>query len=90
MHHDIKPANVLIDDSKNFAITDFGISSHRGLNREGYDDSQSGTMAYMAPERFKDDYESIPESDIWSFGATLFAHLENNCRLKSLKIYHLI
>ncbi len=72
VHHDIKPANILIDDSKNFAITDFGISSHRGLNREGYDASQSGTMAYMAPERFKEDYESTPESDIWSFGATLY------------------
>ncbi len=72
VHHDIKPANVLIDDSGNFAITDFGISSHRGLNREGYDETQSGTMAYMAPERFKEDYESIPESDIWSFGATLY------------------
>ncbi len=71
VHHDIKPANILIDDSKNFAITDFGISSYRGLNREG-DESQSGTMAYMAPERFKDDYESTPESDIWSFGATLY------------------
>jgi hypothetical protein len=72
VHHDIKPANILIDDSNNFAITDFGISSHRGLNREGYADSQSGTMAYMAPERFKEDYESTPESDIWSFGATLY------------------
>lgn len=72
VHHDIKPANVLIDDSNNYAITDFGISSHRGLNREGYDESQSGTMAYMAPERFKEDYESTPESDIWSFGATLY------------------
>ena len=72
VHHDIKPANVLIDDSGNYAITDFGISSHRGLNREGYDDSHSGTMAYMAPERFLDDYESMPESDIWSFGATLY------------------
>lgn len=72
VHHDIKPANVLIDDSDNYAITDFGISSHRGLNREGYDESQSGTMAYMAPERFKEDYESTPESDIWSFGATLY------------------
>ncbi len=72
VHHDIKPANVLIDDSGNFAITDFGISSHRGFNREGYEESQSGTMAYMAPERFQDDYESIPESDIWSFGATLY------------------
>lgn len=72
VHHDIKPANILIDDNDNYAITDFGISSHSGLNREGYEDSQSGTMAYMAPERFKDDYESIPESDIWAFGATLF------------------
>lgn len=72
VHHDIKPANVLVDDSGNFAITDFGISSHRGLNREGYDDSQSGTMAYMAPERFAEGYESMPESDVWSFGATLY------------------
>lgn len=72
VHHDIKPANVLIDDRNNYAITDFGISSQRGLNRECNDDSQSGTMAYMAPERFREDYESIPESDIWSFGATLY------------------
>jgi len=72
VHHDIKPANVLIDDNGNYAITDFGISSHRGNSRDGYDETQSGTMAYMAPERFRDDYESIPESDIWSFGATLY------------------
>lgn len=72
VHHDIKPANILIDDNRNYAITDFGISSHRGFNREGYDTTQSGTMAYMAPERFLDDYESTPESDIWSFGATLY------------------
>ncbi len=72
VHHDIKPANILIDDNKNYAITDFGISSHRGFNREGYDDNHSGTMAYMAPERFKDAYESIPESDVWSLGATLY------------------
>lgn len=78
VHHDIKPANVLIDDNNNYAITDFGISSHRGLNREGYDESQSGTMAYMAPERFKDDYESTPESDIWSFGATLYELITGN------------
>lgn len=78
VHHDIKPANILIDDSNNFAITDFGISTHRGLNREGYDESQSGTMAYMAPERFKENYESIPESDIWSFGATLYELITGN------------
>lgn len=72
VHHDIKPANVLIDDGGNYAITDFGISSHSGINTDGYDQTQSGTLAYMAPERFKDEYESTPESDIWSFGATLY------------------
>lgn len=72
VHHDIKPANILVDEKGNFVITDFGISSHKGGNRDGYDESQSGTMAYMAPERFDDQYESIPESDIWSLGATLF------------------
>lgn len=72
VHHDIKPANVLIDDNNNYAITDFGISSHSGLNPDGYDENQSGTTAYMAPERFLDDYESSTESDMWSFGATLY------------------
>lgn len=72
VHHDIKPANILVDDNGNYAITDFGISSQGGLNRDGYDDTHSGTMAYMAPERFDEDYESIPESDIWSLGATLY------------------
>ena len=72
VHHDIKPANILLDDNGNYAITDFGISSHRGLNRDGYEETRSGTMAYMAPERFRDEYESMPESDIWSFGATLY------------------
>jgi hypothetical protein len=78
VHHDIKPANILIDDNGRFVITDFGISTHSGLNREGYDDSQSGTMAYMAPERFNEEYESIPESDIWSLGATLYELITGN------------
>lgn len=73
IHQDIKPANVLIDDYNNYAITDFGISSQRG-GKHGYyyDEENSGTMAYMAPERFKENYEPTAESDIWAFGATLY------------------
>lgn len=72
IHQDIKPANVLIDNSKNFAITDFGISSKRG-GAHGYyfDEENSGTLAYMAPERFQEGAEPIAQSDIWAFGATL-------------------
>lgn len=73
IHQDIKPANVLIDDYNNYAITDFGISSQRG-GKHGYyyDEENSGTMAYMAPERFTEKYEPTAESDIWAFGATLY------------------
>lgn len=71
VHQDIKPANILIDKMHDYAITDFGISSRRG-GVHGYYDDNSGTMAYMAPERFLEDAEPMPQSDIWGFGATLF------------------
>lgn len=72
IHQDIKPANILIDNTKNYAITDFGISSKSGDSHDMYYDSEnSGTLAYMAPERFEDNAEPIAQSDIWAFGATL-------------------
>ena len=56
IHQDVKPANVLIDDSGHYALTDFGISAKRfkqlNNNSDEYYEEQSGTFAYMAPERF--------------------------------------
>ena len=75
IHQDIKPANVLIDDSGNYAITDFGISAKRFKQLNGnHDDYEelSGTYAYMAPERFIEGNIPSAESDIWAFGATLY------------------
>ena len=79
IHQDIKPANILIDNSKDYAITDFGISSkHKGTHSYYYYDGNSGTMAYMAPERFQDDAAPMCQSDIWAFGATLYEILTGN------------
>ena len=72
IHQDIKPANILLDDTLHYAITDFGISSQKGgVHGFYYDEGNSGTLAYMAPERFQEGTEPIPQSDIWAFGATL-------------------
>ena len=72
VHQDVKPANVLMDDTGNYALTDFGISAQRGgVHGYYFDEENSGTLAYMAPERFQKDVEPMPQSDIWGFGATL-------------------
>lgn len=71
VHQDIKPANILIDDNRNYTITDFGISISR--KHHAYDaEENSGTLAYMAPERFSDGAMPMSESDIWALGATLY------------------
>lgn len=72
IHQDIKPANVLIDDNGNYAITDFGISAEMGGTDMESDDESGGTFAYMAPERFNEGTPPMPESDIWALGATLY------------------
>lgn len=72
VHQDVKPANVLLDDTGHYALTDFGISAQRGgVHGYYFDEENSGTMAYMAPERFQKDAEPMAQSDIWGFGATL-------------------
>lgn len=73
IHQDIKPANILLDDTHHYAITDFGISAQKGgSHHDGYYDENSGTLAYMAPERFQEEVDPMPQSDIWAFGATLY------------------
>lgn len=74
-HCDIKPANILIDQSEREEITekeiflaDFGIS-HWALQRKG-----GGTPAYMAPELFKDGTVT-EQTDIYALGVTLYEML---------------
>ncbi|MBP3763537.1 MAG: protein kinase [Bacteroidales bacterium] len=73
IHQDIKPANVLLHSSGRFVITDFGIS-RSALSSSGTSEAlkSAGTIAYMGPERFSSNAESIMASDVWSLGVCIF------------------
>ena len=78
IHHDIKPDNILINENGDFVITDFGISVRirstlrRNSSRQVQTDMKGGSLAYMAPEMFTQEAESVNATDIWAFGATLY------------------
>jgi serine/threonine protein kinase/formylglycine-generating enzyme required for sulfatase activity len=74
IHRDIKPDNLLLDETNTIKIADFGISKMMhadiGLTQSG---QIKGTPLYMSPEQCKGE-KLDSRSDIYSLGAT-FYHL---------------
>jgi serine/threonine protein kinase len=73
LHLDIKPRNVLIDESGRPRLIDFGLAQLRHAWSEDAAGSTGGTTSYMSPEQARGDEERIgPWTDVFGLGGVLF------------------
>ncbi|GAB3905094.1 hypothetical protein GCM10029964_099840 [Kibdelosporangium lantanae] len=77
VHRDVKPGNILIDDTGQVKITDFGISRavDDGTMTQSSAGMLAGTPAYLAPEVARGQ-DPTRASDVFSLGATLYHAVE--------------
>ena len=74
VHRDLKPANILLSNSGEPKVADFGLAKRLnlgdGITRTG---AVMGTPYYMAPEQARGDHKSVgPATDVWALGAVLY------------------
>jgi outer membrane protein assembly factor BamB/tRNA A-37 threonylcarbamoyl transferase component Bud32 len=63
---DVKPSNIMIDQSGSIRLIDFGIAKTFQVNQKG---TMIGTEGYSPPEQYRG--EASPAGDIYALGATL-------------------
>jgi serine/threonine protein kinase len=71
IHRDVKPANVMLDESGRAALTDFGLArgiAETVLTKKG---AVVGTVDYLAPELIRGEPASH-SSDLYSLGCLLY------------------
>lgn len=80
IHRDIKPHNILLTNSGELRITDFGIAQVQqddkaGMTRTG---AVLGTWGFMAPEQKTNAKQVDARADVYSIGGTLWSLLKND------------
>jgi formylglycine-generating enzyme required for sulfatase activity len=89
IHRDVKPANIMVREDDQAAITDFGLSRQerkRSITQAG---ALMGTPVYMAPEQARG--EKVDHRiDVYALGATLYECLTGQVPFTQTKLRKLL
>ena len=84
VHRDVKPSNILLDETDRPFLADFGLARRDGIDVTLTTEGQLlGTPAYMSPEQARGDaYKVDGQSDIYSLGVILYQLLTGELPFK--------
>ena len=71
IHQDIKPANVLFNESGEAVLSDFGVARPTSKEQESTRQN-TGTLRYMSPEQIQGSATIDGRSDLYSLGVLLY------------------
>ncbi|KAB2340885.1 serine/threonine-protein kinase [Actinomadura rudentiformis] len=77
VHRDVKPANILIAETGEIVLTDFGVAFVDGETTLTLHGEVLGTCLYMAPEQLCGEL-AAPSADLWALGATLYEAVQGH------------
>ena len=73
LHQDIKPKNVLIDETGRPRLIDFGLARLQDAWTAGEAGPSGGTVAYIAPEQARAEGDRLgPRADVFALGGVLY------------------